>query len=59
MAIRECTALYNSPRSKQLFEDAFELLPSVTEIDKSLIDDILSRFRKEMMMQLMALKDSN
>ena len=41
------------------FEDAFELLPSVTEIDKSLIDDILSRFRKEMMMQLMALKDSN
>ena len=30
LALRECTALYNSPRSEQLFDDALELLPTVT-----------------------------
>ena len=28
--LRECTALYNSPRSEQLFDECLQLLPPVT-----------------------------
>lgn len=57
-AIEECTALYSSPRSKELFAEALKLLPSVTgNEERQLEEHILQKFRKQMMIQLMALKD--
>lgn len=57
-AIEECTALYSSPRSKELFEEALKLLPSVTgNEERQLEEQIMQNFRKQMHIQLMALKD--
>ena len=59
-ALRECTALYASPRSKQLFDEAGALLPPVTgSEDRQATDTILTKFRHDMMTQLTALRDSN
>ena len=57
-AIEECTALYSSPRSKELFEEALKLLPSVTgNEERHLEEQIMHNFRKQMNIQLMALRD--
>jgi len=59
-ALRECTALYVSPRSEQLFDEAAKLLPPVTgSEDRHTLDEILDKFRHDMMTQLTALRDSN
>ena len=44
--------------SQQLFDGALELLPDPLNEDLSLMEEILTKFRKDMMMQLMALKES-
>ena len=57
---RECTALYASPRSEQLFDDAQSLLPPITgSEDRQTLESILAKFRADMMTQLTALRDSN
>ena len=44
--------------SQQLFDGALELLPDPLNEDLTLMEEILTKFRKDMMMQLMALKES-
>ena len=43
---------------QQLFDGALKLLPDPLNEDLSLMEEILTKFRKDMMMQLMALKES-
>ena len=43
---------------QQLFDGALELLPDPLNEDLTLMEEILTKFRKDMMMQLMALKES-
>ena len=58
-AIEECTALYSSPRSKELFEEALKLLPPVTgNEERQLEEQIMQTFRKQMRIQLMPLRDN-
>ena len=43
LALRECTALYNSPRSEQLFDECLQLLPPVTGNGYTVLRNIFLR----------------
>ncbi|KAK0062725.1 exocyst complex component 2 [Biomphalaria pfeifferi] len=52
-ALRSMTRIYNTPKVQSCFKEAFDCIPELSEEGKTVVDQLLDKFRATMKIQLM------